>query len=185
MKRKTLFVAALAAGVVFLSGCSQPSQQTIESNPAALQAAVEQCPVAFAPASKDCSHMQEAELKVIRQYAAGRLAEDAVASAVFDLYGRTQRLPVSNEQAGAPSSVPPTVADLVRSVTVGPTPGVFTVTWSHTAIPLLADKSLVLIPVQSRRSPYLCWKIDPSSTVPPAVIQLPASTVLHECEQYG
>lgn len=179
MKRGRLYVIVGFAGLM-LAGCNrnpaQVSQQTLESNTTALEGATKSCDAAAehgTPPSSDCQHVAFAAYEVRSQYAAGMATEGTAAQAVSSYYIKTGTLPVSNEQAGlsAPSTVPGEqgVGKYVGSVTVGPTPGVIAVKWSHAA---LAGKSMVLVPeLPGNSHPFLCWHVDSKATTVPGTVR--------------
>lgn len=93
MKRVGWFVVVGIAALV-LSGCNRSpahvSQQTLESNPAALAAAMKACsPDAkdgAPPSSSDCQHVGYAAYVVRSQYAGGMLGVGISITAIMEYY---------------------------------------------------------------------------------------------------
>jgi len=189
MNKTATFIVVVTVGALAIGGCNKSpaavSPKALETDPVALQAAMKACETtaqAGTQSGSDCQHVGYTAYQLRSQYAAGLAAEYKAASGVRDYYEKSSKLPVSNDQVGLPAATTvPNGIEFVRSVAVGPTPGAITVTWSHTAAGMLADKTLVLAPMESKRAPYLCWKIDPSSTVPDVIRQMRGPTIVMGC----
>lgn len=189
--KRTYMLAVVTFVVLALGGCNRSpahaSQETLESNPAALEAAMKACSAdpqnGSAPSSNDCQHVEYAAYVVRSQYLAGVVGYDTAAMAIETYYGKTGKLPASNEQAGlpAPNAIAGDqgAAKDVDSVIVGSPPGAITVKWSGGA---LTGKALVLKPVVPGSSnPRLCWNVDPKATTVPEMIQKLSPTMVSGC----
>lgn len=190
MKHIGMF-AVVGMTTLALAGCNrnpaQVSQQTLESNPAALEAAMKACSPAAqngdAPSSSDCQHVGYAAYVVRSQYAAGVVGYDTAAMAITEYYEKTGKLPADNQDAGlsAPTAMVGNqgMARDVGSVTVGSAPGVITVKWSGGA---LAGRALVLTPrLPDNSRPRLCWKVDPKATTVPEMIRKLSPMIVSGC----
>jgi hypothetical protein len=177
MKRQVFFVVAIAAMLIALGGCGRtpaPSSSAAESQDNAQQCA--------SSASGGCQQRVSEEMKkAAQQYAEGLHAEYPVATKVYDYYTSHSTLPTGKIAPQPTDTTDPSGAAVVQSVAVGPVPGVITVTWADTAVSLLAGKSLVLEPVESKRDPYLCWRVGASTTVPEVVRQIDGPKIIRSC----
>lgn len=124
------------------------------------------------------------QYRTTSQLAAGLLSAGMVAEEVKNYYEIHDKLPASDVQAGAVDTRRAAEFDgpgggPAGSVSIGPAPGVITVTW---ASGVLAGKTLVLEPVRMKRDPYLCWKVGAATTVRADVIA--HATVPNRCNDY-
>jgi len=158
----TSIVAALAA-TALLAGCSSRSSPA----PGVTPAAVAHDPV-----------VAYSQYQTTSQLAEG-LARAGVAALDVGYYRAAHgKLPTDNTQAESAGSEGPAFSGsgkYVQSVTVGPAPGRITVLWSHGK---LAGESLVLSPAQ--QGPSYCYRVDPATTVPAAV--LAHATIVNKCQ---
>ncbi|TAN06825.1 MAG: hypothetical protein EPN36_03595 [Rhodanobacteraceae bacterium] len=176
MKRELCCVVAIAAVVVALGGCGRAPAPA--SSAAVSQIGAQPC---ASSASSGCQQVSEEMKKAAQQYAEGLHAEYPVATKVYNYYTSHSKLPNGKIVLQPMDATEPNGTAIVRSVSVGPTPGVITVTWADTAVSLLAGKSLVLEPVESKRDPYLCWKVGAATSVPEVVRQINGPKIIRAC----
>ena len=177
------------AGVIGLAaaGCNrnpvQVSQQTLESNPAALEAAMKACSPdtrnAAPRSSSDCQHVAYAAYTLGSQYAAGIGAEGTASTQLMTKYAMGVQLPSSNAEAGLPAPTDLGAGKYVGSVTVGPKPGLTTVKWSGGA---LTGKVLVLTPrLPDGSHTQLCWNVDAAATTVPEMVRKMSPMIVGGC----
>lgn len=160
MKREIFHIAAIAAAVIALAGCGQapaPAPSTTVSQNDTQQGG---------------QRVSEEMKKAAQQYAEGLHVEHPVAIEIHEYYESHSKLPDGKRVLRPADAANPDVVATIRSIAVGPVPGVITITWGGTAVGLLAGKSLVLEPMELKRDPFLCWKVGSSTTVPQAITQL-------------
>lgn len=186
MKRTYVF-AFVAFVVLALGGCNRSPahvpQQTLESDPTALEAAMKACSPGSqngtAPSSSDCQHVEYAAFVVRSQYAAGIGAEGTASTQLMTKYAMGGKLPSSNAEAGLPAPTDLDTGKYVGSVTVGPKPGLITVKWSGGA---LAGKVLVLTPrLPGGSHTQLCWNVDAAATTVPEMVRKLSPMIVGGC----
>lgn len=171
MTKQTFTTVAIAAAIT-LAGCtSHPAPTPVAKAVSALTPSIHD-PVA-----------EYNQYRATSQLASGLLSAGMVAEEVKNYYEIHDKLPAGARTARAGDARKAAKFEgpggPAGSVSIGPAPGVITVTW---ASGVLAGKTLVLEPVRMKRDPYLCWKVGAATTVRADVIA--HATVPNRCNDY-
>lgn len=204
-KRLTLRVTTALACAFALAGCNHTTPQApqrpvsraqparaataaplLESNSVALQGAIAKCRQTTPRYTTDlppgCAQVANAALAVRLQYAAGIDELNTATMEMRAAFVQTGHLPPSNattrDAALTPSVAVGDAGTTRATLSVGPSPGLVTVTWSGGA---LAGERLVATPA-ARAPGGPCWQIDPTATTVPISVQRLGPVMSNACD---